>query len=72
MALPVIQKKQWRVRLYRDNRWDVYPQREPIEEVVVTCSQRQREQWLADFLIDQHPKWRVAGFIISSVEEIPA
>jgi hypothetical protein len=58
--------KVWKIRLYRDNRWDVYPQRQPIEEVIVTARSR---QFLADAVGEQHPKWRVAGFIFSSIEE---
>jgi hypothetical protein len=59
--------KVWRIRLYRDNRWDVCPQREPIEEVTVTSRKR---EFVADAVYQQHPKWRVAGFIFSSVEEV--
>jgi hypothetical protein len=68
---PVIVRKTWLVRLYRDTRWDVYPQRPAIEEVLVTCSQNARDRWLADEIIQQHPRWSGGGFILESVTEVP-
>jgi hypothetical protein len=60
--------KVWKVRLYRDNRWDIYPEQQPIEEVTVTSRSR---QYLADAVCEQCPRWKhCGGFIFSSVEEV--
>jgi len=71
-ATPCRVLKTWKVRLYRDNRWDICPERQPIEEVVVVGTQTMRDRWLADAIIQQHSVWGVASFQISSVEEAQA
>jgi len=58
--------KTWKIRLYRDNRWDIYPQQETIHEVIVTC---RRREMLGEAVYEQCPGWR-CSFIFASVEEV--
>ncbi len=55
------------VRVKRCNRWDVYPQEQPIEECEVIAYSA---KWIGYDLAEQHSKWRVASPIIVSVTEI--
>ena len=63
------------VRVKRCNRWDVYPQQEPIETCEVMARPRRENETPAQFagrvvdaLAAQHPKWKVASPVICGIE----
>ena len=59
--------KRFIVRVKRCNRWDVYPQQEPVEACEVVAYS---DKWIADALAEQHPRWRVASPVFVSVTEV--
>ena len=55
------------IQVKRCNRWDVYPQQEPIETCEIAVRPRRENETsvqfagrVVDALAEQHPKWRIA------------